>query len=260
MIFKKKYIFSTEQSRLLTEVQENNCFEHLWIFHGKHIRDHSFGRYAKSSKKLNPLIRTPLWRNFSIKQIFNNKRKRFSIKFTYVLNEWVSLRIQSECGKTRTRKNSVFGHFSRSKISIQKQSPVSVLQNRFSEKAWRTIAYFIKKTDVSAGRLPESFAKLSKSVLNRCFYMKLFWKYTANMPKCDFIKVAKQLYRNHSSTRVFCRKVAEYFQNIFSWETFKRLLLFFLLLFFFIWIFMLFRKSASECHAKAFSLVPILDT
>ena len=123
----KKSISSTEQSRLLTEVQENNCFEHLWIFHGKHIRDHSFGRYAKSSKKLNPLIRTPLWRNFSIKQIFNNKRKRFSIKFTYVLNEWVSLRIQSECGKTRTRKNSVFGHFSRSKISIQKQSPVSVL-------------------------------------------------------------------------------------------------------------------------------------
>ena len=96
------------------QVQENNCFEHLWIFHGKHIRDHSFGRYAKSSKKLNPLIRTPLWRNFSIKQIFNNKRKRFSIKFTYVLNEWVS------CGKIRTRKNSVFGHFSRSKISIQK--------------------------------------------------------------------------------------------------------------------------------------------
>ena len=26
----------------------------------------------------------------------------------------VSLRIQSECGKIRTRKNSVFGHFSRS--------------------------------------------------------------------------------------------------------------------------------------------------
>ena len=28
----------------------------------------------------------------------------------------VSLRIQSECGKTRTRKNSVFGHFSRSDL------------------------------------------------------------------------------------------------------------------------------------------------
>ena len=29
----------------------------------------------------------------------------------------VSLRIQSECGKIRTRKNSVFGHFSRSDVS-----------------------------------------------------------------------------------------------------------------------------------------------
>ena len=28
----------------------------------------------------------------------------------------VSLRIQSECGKIRTRKNSVFGHFSRSEV------------------------------------------------------------------------------------------------------------------------------------------------
>ena len=29
-------------------------------------------------------------------------------------SDWVSLRIQSECGKIRTRKNFVFGHFSRS--------------------------------------------------------------------------------------------------------------------------------------------------
>ena len=34
----------------------------------------------------------------------------------FLHSEWirVSLRIQSECGKKRTRKNSVFGHFSRS--------------------------------------------------------------------------------------------------------------------------------------------------
>ena len=32
--------------------------------------------------------------------------------------ETVSLRIHSECGKTRTRKNAVFGHFSRSKYFI----------------------------------------------------------------------------------------------------------------------------------------------
>ena len=34
----------------------------------------------------------------------------------------VSLRIQSECGKIRTRKNSVFGHFSRSPYAHKKDS------------------------------------------------------------------------------------------------------------------------------------------
>ena len=31
----------------------------------------------------------------------------------------VSLRIQSECGKIRTRKNSVFGHFSCSVVTLK---------------------------------------------------------------------------------------------------------------------------------------------
>ena len=38
----------------------------------------------------------------------------------------------------------------------------------------------------------------------------------APMLKCDFNKVAKQLYRNHTSARVFSYKFAAYFQNIFS--------------------------------------------
>ena len=38
----------------------------------------------------------------------------------YFLAYGVSLRIQSECGKIRTRKNSVFGHFSRSVCMKQK--------------------------------------------------------------------------------------------------------------------------------------------
>ena len=38
------------------------------------------------------------------------------------------------------------------------------------------------------------------------------------MPKCDFNKIAKQLYRNHTSARVFC-KFAAYFQNIFFVKT-----------------------------------------
>ena len=38
------------------------------------------------------------------------------------------------------------------------------------------------------------------------------------MPKCDFNKVAKQLYWNHTSAWVFFRKFAAYFQNPFSQE------------------------------------------
>ena len=42
-------------------------------------------------------------------------RSFFWSVFSRIRTEYgVSLRIQSECGKTRTRKNSVFGHFSRS--------------------------------------------------------------------------------------------------------------------------------------------------
>ena len=38
------------------------------------------------------------------------------------------------------------------------------------------------------------------------------------IPKCDFNKVEKQLFRNHSSKWVFSCKFAAYFQSIFSWE------------------------------------------
>ena len=37
-----------------------------------------------------------------------------------------------------------------------------------------------------------------EAAVQKCFYEKLFWKYTANlqtpMPKCNFNKVAQQLY------------------------------------------------------------------
>ena len=42
------------------------------------------------------------------------------------------------------------------------------------------------------------------------------------MLKCDFIKFALQLYLNHTSTRVFSRKFAVYFQNTFSQEHFSQ--------------------------------------
>ena len=38
------------------------------------------------------------------------------------------------------------------------------------------------------------------------------------MAKCDFDKVAKQVYWNDTSAWVFCCKFAAYFQNTFSWE------------------------------------------
>ena len=41
-----------------------------------------------------------------------------------------------------------------------------------------------------------------------------------SMPKCDFNKVALQLYLNHTSAWVFSWKFAAYFRNIFSYEHF----------------------------------------
>ena len=38
------------------------------------------------------------------------------------------------------------------------------------------------------------------------------------MPKCDFNKVALQLYWRHTSAWVFYCKLAAYFQNTFSYE------------------------------------------
>ena len=38
------------------------------------------------------------------------------------------------------------------------------------------------------------------------------------MPKCEFNKVAKQLYQNYTSAWVFSCKFAAYFQNSFSIE------------------------------------------
>ena len=40
------------------------------------------------------------------------------------------------------------------------------------------------------------------------------------MPKCNFNKVAKQLYWNHTSAWVFSCNFATYFQNTFPWEHF----------------------------------------
>ena len=56
-----------------------------------------------------------------------------------------------------------------------------------------------------------------------CSQEKVFWKYAANlqettMPKCDFNKVALQLYWNGTSAWLLFCKFAAYFHNTFSWE------------------------------------------
>ena len=43
---------------------------------------------------------------------------------------------------------------------------------------------------------------------------QVYWR--TPMPKCDFNKVAKQLYRNYTSVWAFSCKVAAYFKNTFS--------------------------------------------
>ena len=52
---------------------------------------------------------------------------------------------------------------------------------------------------------------------------QIYWR--TPMPKCNFNKVGLQLYRNHTSARVFSCKFAAYFQNTSSWEHTRRLLL-----------------------------------
>ena len=66
---------------------------------------------------------------------------------------WVSLRIQSECAKTQTRKNSVFGHFPRSEF----------------DQIW-----------------------LLETAIQRCSEEKVFWKYAENIHENTHAEVRLQ--------------------------------------------------------------------
>ena len=62
--------------------------------------------------------------------------------------------------------------------------------------------------------------KNTKAALQRCSYKTVFWKYLANLqeppiPKCDFNKVAKQLYWNYALAWVFSCQFAAYLQSNF---------------------------------------------
>ena len=61
----------------------------------------------------------------------------------------------------------------------------------------------------------------AETAVQRCSKEKVLWKYAANLlerllPKCDFSKVAKQLYWNHTSAWVLSCKFGAYFQDTFS--------------------------------------------
>ena len=63
----------------------------------------------------------------------------------------------------------------------------------------------------------------AEAILHTCSSKNLFWKYwqiywRTPTPKCVLNKVALQLYWNHTSTCVLCRKFSAYFQNRFSEE------------------------------------------
>ena len=59
---------------------------------------------------------------------------------------------------------------------------------------------------------------LSEAVVQRCSEnMQQFYRRTP-IPKCDFNKVVKQLYWDHTSTWVLCSKFAAYCQNTFPYK------------------------------------------
>ena len=65
--------------------------------------------------------------------------------------------------------------------------------------------------------------KLLEAALHRCSYKKVSWKYAVNfqrtpMSKCDFNKMARQLYWNHTSAWVLPCKFTACFQNTFLKE------------------------------------------
>ena len=62
-----------------------------------------------------------------------------------------------------------------------------------------------------------------EAALHRYSLENVFWKYAANLlenthAKCDFSKVAQEIYWYHTSAWVFFSKFAVYFQNTSFWE------------------------------------------
>ena len=88
--------------------------------------------------------------------------------------------------------------FAKKDNSIQKQPSRGVLKKRFS----KSMLQICRRTP-----MPKcDFNKIAS---------QLYWNRTS---ACDFNKIASQLYWNRTSAWVFPCKFAEYFQNTFSYE------------------------------------------
>ena len=82
--------------------------------------------------------------------------KEFFLVRIFPYSDWirVSLRIQSKCGKIRTRKNSVFGHFSRSVSYLLKMGKVKKKKTQ------------LKKIPITSLTLPQPWLRIKNSFRN----------------------------------------------------------------------------------------------
>ena len=103
----------------------------------------------------------------------------------------VSLRIQSKCGKIRTRKNSVFGHFSRSELPVITGLHKIYINHSLSvqscklKKHWWMIAYMFQKH-------PENFSFHYHFTVN-CWPKKsalpIYQYFFVDPPYCQIYKI-----------------------------------------------------------------------
>ena len=142
---------------------------------------------------------TPEW-NHSVKSV---QIRSFLWSVFFGLNTeryWVSLRIQSECGKIRTRKNSVFGHFSRSELSEKKSvynrelciceiTGTLMIKN---SKCIICIKCIISKLKTSETYITNFAVLHEQKQPSRGVIIKVFWKYIANLQENTHAEVRSQ--------------------------------------------------------------------
>ena len=109
----------------------------------------------------------------------------------------VSLRIQSECGKIQTRKNFVFGHFSRS-VSGRKLIKDDIMTKKcgFILVFPVFLVLFQLHSALSHSDSLFSYLKLSNLILHFCTSQKNIRKYD---PLGNYISKA-----NNRNTRIWC--------------------------------------------------------